>query len=199
MNLHEWAEAQHIHPQTAYRWFREGKLPVPAQRVGGLIVVGDLTKCVSAHTGKTAIYARVSSADQESDLDRQVARVAAWATSNGYSVDSVVTEVGSALNGKRRKFLALLRDSKVTTIIVEHRDRFARFGAEYVAAALDAEHRRMVIVDDAEVDDDLVRDMTELMTSLCARLYGRRSAAHRAARAIEAVTVEVGAGGGSNG
>jgi len=67
-----------------------------------------------------------------------------------------VTEVGSALNGKRRKFLALLRDPKVTTIIVEHRDRFARFGAEYVAAALDAEHRRMVMVDDAEVDDDLV-------------------------------------------
>ena len=56
-----------------------------------------------------------------------MARVTAWATSNGYSVDSVVTEVGSALNGKRRKFLALLRDSDVTTIIVEHRDRFARF------------------------------------------------------------------------
>jgi putative resolvase len=64
MNLAEWAEAQHVHPQTAYRWFREGKLAVPAQRVGGLIVVGDLTTCVSAHTGKTAIYARVSSADQ---------------------------------------------------------------------------------------------------------------------------------------
>jgi predicted site-specific integrase-resolvase len=87
----------------------------------------------------------------------------------------------------------------VTTIIVERRDRFARLGAEYVAAALDAEHRRMVIVDDPEVDDDLVRDMTELMTSLCARLYGRRSAAHRAAKAIEAVTVDAGPGGGSDG
>ncbi|MHB8247135.1 MAG: IS607 family transposase, partial [Acidimicrobiales bacterium] len=40
MNLREWAEAQHIHPQTAYRWHRQGKLPVPAQRVGGLIMVG---------------------------------------------------------------------------------------------------------------------------------------------------------------
>ena len=199
MNLREWAEAQHIHPQTAYRWFREGRLPVPAQRVGGLIVVGDLTKCASVHVSKTVIYARVSSADQKSDLDRQVARVTTWATSNGYSIDSVVTEVGSALNGKRRRFLSLLRDSEVTTIVVEHRDRFARFGAEYVAAALDVEHRRMVIVDDPEVDDDLVRDMTELMTSLCARLYGRRSAAHRAAKAIEAVTVDAGPGGGSDG
>lgn len=189
MNLDEWAETQHIHPQTAYRWFRAGKLPVPAQRVGGLIMVGDLTDAERTPNAKTAIYARVSSADQKADLDRQVARVTAWATSNGYSIDLVVTEVGSALNGKRRKFLALLADPAVGTIIVEHRDRFARFGAEYVAAALDADHRRMVVVDDAEVDDDLVRDMTELMTSLCARLYGRRSAAHRAAKAIEAATV----------
>jgi putative resolvase len=96
MNLAEWAEAQHIHPQTAYRWFRAGKLPVPAERVGGLILVGDLTDTHPQSSATTAIYPRVSSADQKSDLDRQVARVTAWARSNGYSVDSVVTEVGSA-------------------------------------------------------------------------------------------------------
>jgi len=192
MNLSEWAEAQHVHPQTAYRWFRAGRLPVPAQRVGGLIVVGDLIKSASVRVGKTAIYARVSSSDQKPDLDRQVARITTWATSNGYSIDSVVTEVGSALNGKRRKFLALLRDPEVTTIVVEHRDRFARFGSEYVAAALDANHRRMVVVDDAEVDDDLVRDMTELMTSLCARLYGRRSAKNRAEKALRCAAHNVG-------
>lgn len=185
MNLAEWAQTQHIHPQTAYRWYRQGKLPVPARRVGGLIMVGDLSGGDARPIGRTVVYARVSSADQKADLDRQVARVTAWATSNGYAVDQVVTEVGSALNGKRRKFLGLLSDPEVTTIIVEHRDRFARLGAEHMAAALAAEHRRMVVVDDTEVDDDLVRDMTELMTSLCSRLYGRRSAAHRAARAID--------------
>ncbi|MHB1721258.1 MAG: IS607 family transposase [Acidimicrobiales bacterium] len=196
MNLAEWAEAQGIHPQTAYRWFRQGRLPVPAQRVGGLIMVGDLSGEDRVPTGRTAVYARVSSADQKADLDAQVARVTAWATSNGYSVDQVVTEVGSALNGKRRKFLKLLSDPTVATIIVEHRDRFARFGAEYVAGVLDAGNRRMVIVDEGEVDDDLVRDMTELMTSLCARLYGRRSAAHRAAKAVEVATSGAGSGGG---
>ncbi len=76
------------------------------------------------------MYARVSSADQSSDLDRQVARVTAWAAAEGLPVGRVVTEVGSALNGKRRKLLDLLRDGSVTTIVVEHRDRFARFGAE---------------------------------------------------------------------
>jgi predicted site-specific integrase-resolvase len=72
-------------------------------------------------------------------------------------------------------------------IVVEHRARFARFGAEYVEAALSAQGRRLLVVDPAEVDDDLVRDVTEILTSLCARLYGRRAAANRAARALAAM------------
>jgi predicted site-specific integrase-resolvase len=97
-----------------------------------------------------------------------------------------VTEVGSALNGRRRKFLCLLRDPVVTRIVVEHWDRFCRFGSEYVEAALAAQGRELVVVDSAEVDDDLVRDMTEILTSMCPRLYGRRAAANRAKRAITA-------------
>ena len=135
-----------------------------------------------------AVYARVSSADQRSDLDRQVARATAWASGEGLAVGRVVTEVGSALNGKRSKFLALLRDESVTTIVVEHRDRFARCGAEYVEAALAASGRKLLVVDPSEVDDDLVRDATEILTSLCASLYGRRDAANRARRAVAAVT-----------
>ncbi len=100
---------------------------------------------------------------------------------------ALVTEVGSALNGKRRKFLAL-RDGSVTTIVVEHRDRFARLGAEEVEAALAAQGRRLLVVDPSEVDDDLVRDVTEILTSLCAGLSGRRAAANRAAKAIAAAT-----------
>ena len=75
----------------------------------------------------------------------------------------------------------------MTTIVTEHRDRFARFGAEYVEAALAASGRRLLVVDPAEVDDDLVRDVTEILTSLCARLYGRRAAANRAGRALAAM------------
>jgi predicted site-specific integrase-resolvase len=102
-------------------------------------------------------------------------------------VSRVVTETGSALNGHRRKFLALLRDPSVAVIAVEHRDRFARFGAEYVEAALAAQGRRLMVADPSEVDDDLVRDVAEILTSLCARLYGRRAAANRAARAMAAI------------
>lgn len=190
MNLREWADRQGVHPQTAYRWFREGTLPVPATKMGKLILVGDLDARGDASDGRTVIYARVSSGDQRNDLDGQVARVTMWATAHGMSVDGVVTEVGSALNGKRRKFLALLGEPSVTTILVEHRDRFARFGCEYVTATLGASGRRLIVTEDVEVDDDLVRDMTEVLTSFCARLYGRRSAKHRAEQALRAAASE---------
>ncbi|MGS2616763.1 IS607 family transposase [Micromonospora sp. LZ34] len=188
MNLKEWAASQGIAYITARRQYAAGTLPVPTYRLGRLIMVGEPMAAATAGTGQVVVYARVSSADQKADLDRQVARVATWATGQRLAVSRVVTEVGSALNGHRKEFLALLRDPAVSTIVVEHRDRFARFGAEYVEAALAAQGRRLLVVDPAEVDDDLVRDMTEILTSLCARLYGRRAAANRARRAVEAVT-----------
>lgn len=112
----------------------------------------------------------------------------AWATERGLVVGRVVTEVGSAVDGRRKKFLALLADGAVLTIVVERRDRCVRFGAEYVEAALSAQGRRLLVVDPVGVDDDLVGDVTEMLTSLCVRLYGRRTGADRARRAVEAVT-----------
>ena len=111
----------------------------------------------------------------------------AWCGGQNLPVDGTVTEIGSALNGRRKKFLRLLGDQAVTTIVVEHRDRFARFGAEYVEAALAASGRRLLVADPAEADDDLVGDVREILTSLCARLYGRRAAPERAARALAAM------------
>lgn len=184
MNLAAWAERNGVARVSAYRWFRAGLLPVPA-RVGRLILVDEPSREAGARL-RTAVYARVSSADQKLDLDRQVARVSAWVRSQQLPVDKVVTEVGSALNGRRRKFLGLLRDLSVQRIVVEHRDRFCRFGSEYVEAALAAQGRELVIVDSAEVDEDLVRDMTEVLISTWARLYGKRTAANRAARAVAA-------------
>jgi len=189
MNLAAWAERNGVARVTAYRWFHAGRLPASAQKVGRLILV-DEPIGVSGPRSRTAVYAPVSSADQKTDLDRQVARVTAWATAQQIPVDKVVTEVGSALNGHRRKFLALLRDSSVSRIVVEHRDRFCRFGSEYVEAALAAQGRELVVVDSAEVDDDLVRDVTEVLTLMCARLYGKRAAANRAKRAVAAAAAD---------
>ena len=68
-----------------------------------------------------------------------------------------------------------------------HRDRFLRFGTEYVEAALSAQGRKLMVVESSERKDDLVRDMIEVLTSFCARLYGRRSARHQAKKAMRAI------------
>ena len=185
MNLAAWAERNGVARVSAYRWFRAGLLPVSARRVGRLILVDEPIGGAGPRA-RTAVYASVSSADQKADLDRQVARVTAWAIAQQVPVGKVVVEVGSVLNGHRRKFLAPLCDPSVSRIVVEHRDRFCRFGSEYVEAALAAQGRELVVVDSAEVDDDLVRDMTEVLTSMCARVYGKRAAQNRAKRALAA-------------
>ena len=136
--------------------------------------------------GRLVVYARVSSADQKEDLDRQVGRVVEWATEQGFRVDEVVKEIGSGLNGNRRRLRRLVADPTVRTIAVEHRERLCRFGFEYVEAALAGRGARILVMEDGELEDDLVRDVTEVMTSLCARLYGRRSARRRAERALAA-------------
>jgi putative resolvase len=183
VKLAAWARSYGVHPQTAYRWFRDGTMPVPARRLasGTIVVEHDP---VAVAEGRTVAYCRVSSHDQRDDLERQAGRVSLWASEHGLSVDEVVTEVGSGLNAKRPRLARLLADASATRIIVEHRDRLARFGVEHLGAALSAQGRVVLFVDEGEVDDDLVRDMTEVLTSFCARLYGRRGARNRALRAI---------------
>jgi putative resolvase len=193
VNLTEWAHAQGIHVQTAYRWYREGTLPVPVQKVGRLILVSPETAVEAARkTEGAGLYARVSSHDQKSGLDGQVARLSAWAAEAGLPVVRVEAEVGSGMNGARAKARRLLSDPAVTVVVVEHRDRLGRMNTELVEAALVAHKRRLVVLDDSEVIDDLVRDMVEVLTSFCARLYGRRSARNRAVKALGCAQQDIG-------
>ena len=186
MNLRDWAISQGIHPNTAYKWFREGDMPVPARRVGKRTILVDEPAPSVVKTNNTALYARVSSSDQKADLDSQVARLATYAANNDLKVSTVVTEVGSGMNGKRAKLTKLLLDPTIGTIVVEHRDRLGRMNTELVDAALKASGRKIVIVDSSELNDDLVEDMVAVLTSFCARLYGKRGAKNRALKAAAA-------------
>lgn len=160
MKLTEWARASGVHPETAYRWWREGILPVPARKVGPRTILVDTA--VGDSVGAVGLYARVSSHDQREDPERQVARISDWAA------------------------------KRVSVVVVEHRDRLGRMNTELVEAALAAAGRRLVVLDEGEVTDDLVRDMVEVLTSFCARLYGRRSARNRAEKALRCAERDVG-------
>jgi putative resolvase len=167
-------------------------LPVPAVPVNSRSVLVTPDAVIAAAQGGLGLYARVSCPDQRADLDRQVARLTAWAARSGRAVVPVEAEVGSGMNGARAKARRLLADPGVQTLVVEHRDRLGRMNTELVAAALSAHGRRRVVLDPDEMDDDLVRDVTEVLTSFCARLYGRRSARNRAEKALRCAARDVG-------
>ncbi len=181
MRLSAWAKTQGVTYRTAWEWFKNGTMPVPAHQLSTGTILVDVPE---TPTGRTVVYARVSSHDQKANLDGQVARCVTFANGRGLAVSETVTEVGSGMNGHRKKLLRLLGDSTVEHIVVEHHDRLMRFGAEYVEAALAGRGGKLLVVDESELKDDLVQDMISVLTSFCARLYGRRSAKHRAQKAI---------------
>lgn len=188
MKLSLWAKQQGVSYRTAWRWFKSGKLPCPSKQLpSGTIIIAEPNQ---NKLNSVAIYARVSSNDQKKDLDRQVARLVAHANENGLSVSKTFTEIGSAMNGHRPKLRKLLEDESIQIILVEHRDRLMRFGIEYLESVLTSQGRKLIVSDPSELKDDLVQDMIEVLTSFCARLYGRRSAKNKAKKALKVIQNE---------
>ena len=184
MKLSAWAKSNGLAHKTAWRMWRDGRLPIPAEQLPTGTVIVHPPQAPAADA--VALYARVSSADQKSDLERQLGRLAYYASRERLVVAKAVSEIGSGLNGHRPRLVRLLADPAVRTIVVEHRDRLARFGSECIEAALQACGRKLVVVDDTEMRDDLVQDMIAVLASFCARLYGRRAAKNRAEKALAA-------------
>jgi putative resolvase len=103
MRLQEWAAQLGVHYQTAWRWFRDGKLPVPAlQAPSGTILVHSAAGASPPDAGGLGLDARVSSHDQRADLDRQVSRLSRWATTTRARVVGVEAEVASGMTGAGR-------------------------------------------------------------------------------------------------
>ena len=182
MKLSAWAKEQGIGYRTAWQWFHDGRLPVKSlQTASGAIFVYPTPETET----KVVVYARVSSHDQSADLDRQVARLCVYCAENDLKVTRVVREVGSGLNGKRKKLAGVLAESSENVIVVEHKDRLVRWGFELIEASLSACGRKIIVVEDGEIEDDLAADVIAVLTSVCARVYGRRGAEMRARRATE--------------
>src|SRR5439155_20463754 len=126
MKLSQYAKKAGISYKTAWRWYKAGTLDA-YQTPTGMVVVRD-PQLERIGTGRIALYARVSSADQKNDLERQMHRLRDYAAARGYQVAKEVTEIASGLNESRPKFLKLMADTTFGTIIVEQVDRSPRYG-----------------------------------------------------------------------
>ena len=129
--------------------------------------------------GKTIIYGRVSSNGQKEDLENQISFLREFANARGMIVDQVMTDVGSGLNYKRKKWNALLDDcfgGKVSTIIIAHKDRFVRFGYEWFESFLKNRGVKIIVVtnDKLSPQQELVEDLVSIIHVFSCRIYGLR-------------------------
>lgn len=186
MKLSDYAKAKGVSYKTAWRWFCDGQMK--GRRYGRTIIVDEEMESQVVVSAKVAVYARVSSAENKSNLNSQAERLVAYCTAKGYQIAKVVKEVGSGVNDSRPKFLALLEDQSIALIVVEHKDRGTRFGFRYIETLLRANGRGIEVVNQSENGtDDLLADLVSIIYSFCARLYGQR----RAKRKTEKIVAEL--------
>jgi putative resolvase len=184
MKLSDYARQIGVTYKTAYLMFKRGELDA-YQLPTGTIIVND-SPAPTIGQG-VALYARVASHDQKDDAQRQLNRLRDYAAAKGYKVTAEVVEIASGLNDQRPKFSRLLTDTAVQTILVEHKDRATRFGYQYIALLLEAQGRRIEVINETDTQDELVDDFVSLITAMAARIYGRRSSRQRAERIRECV------------
>ena len=166
---------------TAWRWFRQGIMPVNAiQLPTGTIIVPEENKNSSPFVKRNVVYSRVSSPTKKDDLQRQIQRCCSFAAASGVSIDKIYKEIASGMNDKRRELFKML-ESNPTTIIVENKDRLTRFGFNYLEYLLKKQGCEIIVMNkDMENESDLTKDLISVVTSFCCRLYGLRRGKNKA-------------------
>lgn len=181
LKISEYAKKVHCTVRTVWNRIKANRLEAKHTDHGWRVVVED-----GIAEPKYAIYARVSSAENKDNLERQKQRLLDFCAGKGWPVSKTVTEVGSGLNDERKKLSKLLADESITHIVVEHKDRFSRFGFRYVEQLLKQHGRCIVAINEQDNErDDLMEDFVSTITSFTAKLYGRRGARRRTKKLIE--------------
>jgi putative resolvase len=184
MRLSAYAKKMGVSYKTAFRWWKAGKLDA-YQLDTGTVIVREPAQPQEA--AQVALYARVSSADQKEDVERQMQRLKDYAASHGYQVSRTVSELASGLNDNRPKPMKLLTDLSSGVIVVEHRDRLTRFGFNYIEQLMQTQGRRIEVIFPSDTDNDLVDDFIAVITSMASRIYGRRTSKRRAEKIKQCV------------
>ncbi len=169
---------------TLRRWESVGKLIPDRTAAGHRRYQLDKIKPGFLHaTGeerRTVAYARVSSHDQKDDLERQKQVLELYCARQGWTFE-IISDLGSGMNYHKKGLKRLLDDlvdGRVGRLVITHKDRLLRFGAELVFAICEAKGVEVVILnqgEDTTFEEDLAKDVLEIITVFSARLYGSRS------------------------
>jgi len=197
MKITDAAKHLGIHPDTLRRWANSGKVKVAGYTPGKqrLFDLKDFEKLGVSPTSRpiqiqmpTICYARVSSRDQIQDLRRQVEMLELYCSSQGWKYE-VIQDLGSGMNYQKKGLNQLIRNlcnQKIGRLVITHKDRLLRFGSELIFSLCSHVGCEVVIInasEDSSYEEDLTRDVLEIITVFSARLYGSRS--HKNKKIVE--------------
>ena len=180
----EAAQALGVSITTLRRWEAEGRL-IP-EHTAGKHRRYDLSRLkpelffAGPDERRTIAYARVSSDDQKNDLERQKQVLELYCARQGWTCE-VIADLGSGMNCHKKGLKRLLDDvldGGIGRLVITHKDRLLRFGAELVFAICEAKNVEVVILnqgEDTTFEEDLEKDVLDIITVFSARLYGSRS------------------------
>lgn len=161
-----------------HRRYDEDKL---IELIGGNIDNKILNSSISR---SAVIYCRVSTKKQADcgNLERQRSRLVDFANANGYEVSNIYSEIASGINENRRelsKMIEYIKKNDVKYLIIEYKDRLARFGYNYIKKICDILNVEIIVlenIEDKDINQEMAEDIISIITSFSAKLYGRRGA-----------------------
>ena len=168
-------------PVTMRKWEQTGELLPYRKTKGGTryYAVADLLAAESSDK-PTVCYARVSSHDQKHDLERQQAMLEAYCAAKGWRTETI-KDLGSGMNYRKKglkQLLEMILRKQMRRLVITHKDRLLRFGAELVFSLCAIQQIEIIIIhkgDEPSFEEDLAKDVLEIITVFSARLYGSRS------------------------
>lgn len=191
IKLSTFAKLNDVTQRTVWNWINKGMIKFEKTSTNRVFILVD-EENPSMKNLRVAVYARVSSSENKSNLERQKDRLVSYANAKGYQVEKIVTEIGSGLNDNRPKLEKLLIDKTIDVIIVEHKDRLARFGINYIEKLLALDGRKIEIVNpQLDEKNDLMQDFVSIITSFCARLYGKRRTKRQTEKLIQELSSDI--------
>lgn len=161
-------------------WNRKNDGTIQFIKIGNLngITQEDFDKLLGVKTqkeDKIVIYCRISSPVNKNNLISQIDRVKSYCIAKGYKIHKIVKEYGSGLNDNRKELTKLLSEQDFTKIVIEHKDRLTRTGFNYLKTLLENQGKQIEVINNSEDDEsDIIQDFVSIITSYCARIYGKR-------------------------
>lgn len=164
---------------TIYNWKNDGKINFVKSKTNRNFVTlqdyHDLIGVKDNKESKNVIYCRVSSTQNKNNLKTQKERLIAYCEAKGYSIHKIIEEFGSGINDKRPKLEKLILEGDFSKIIIEHKDRLSRLGFNYLEMLCKITGKEIEIVNNIQTDEeDIIQDFVSIVTSFCARIYGKR-------------------------